>query len=575
MLKFTRIIQATKSAVNIQNLVRIHYSTASNVELKNIDPENGSVSTKTEPINKSRKQTPPFRNSMVAAAFASLEKETQTEIETPQTDKRIASATTINEILSISEGNTVSRKHALKVISVLADWSLQGKIKLPEFETDPRFIRLCKILTKTNGKQYKNGARSEDLSTILTITADDEAAKLVSSITLPQMVKVISTLAQKKRRSMILLRALSFNITKSNTSLDMKQCSDVLYGMAVLNFPDLNLLERVCIDACKGINDNLQKSAVLGSILTSLGLLKYKNNDLLEAACQWMEKYSHICRPQDIFALLITMAVLNYEPINADDFYKKVIPQVSAAETNKPSVWLDLVWSLALLNRATPELTSTVFSKEFINSLNNTQDEQSIAHKLKLLNIDSVVCYLTPDYQGANLDISPEIRDIQASRSREKEEMSSSLIECLKNLVSDKHIKTRINTKLGFYIDAECYFDAKCNPILPENYKKDSPDQKRIAVIALDYHDMCKGSTEPIGVNTLAIKLLTALGYQVLTIPYTEYRPKDKLVDRVKYLESKLKHLVQLLGIVFRVYESFQIVLYIRSGCCTNRIYEL
>lgn len=32
--------------------------------------------------------------------------------------------------------------------------------------------------------------RSDDLSTILTVTADDEAAKLVDSITLPQMLKV-------------------------------------------------------------------------------------------------------------------------------------------------------------------------------------------------------------------------------------------------------------------------------------------------------------------------------------------------------------------------------------------------
>lgn len=76
------------------------------------------------------------------------------------------------------------------MISILADWSLHGKVKLLDFESDPRFIRLCKILTKTNVKQNKNSARSEDLATILSITADDEAAKLVASITVAQMVKV-------------------------------------------------------------------------------------------------------------------------------------------------------------------------------------------------------------------------------------------------------------------------------------------------------------------------------------------------------------------------------------------------
>lgn len=67
---------------------------------------------------------------------------------------------------------------------------MQGKIKLPDFEADPRFIRLCKVLTKTNIRQNKYHVRHEDLSTILNITADDEAAKLVASISVPQMVKV-------------------------------------------------------------------------------------------------------------------------------------------------------------------------------------------------------------------------------------------------------------------------------------------------------------------------------------------------------------------------------------------------
>lgn len=73
---------------------------------------------------------------------------------------------------------------------------MEGKIQLAEFETDPRFINLCRVLTRglsyqsTKSLKY-SASRSEDLTTILSVTADDEAAKLVSSITLAQMVKVI------------------------------------------------------------------------------------------------------------------------------------------------------------------------------------------------------------------------------------------------------------------------------------------------------------------------------------------------------------------------------------------------
>lgn len=63
--------------------------------------------------------------------------------------------------------------------------------------------------------------------------------------------------------------------------------------------------------------------------------------------------------------------------------------------------------------------------------------------------------------------------------------------------------------------------------------------------MVLDFHDMCKGCTEPTGIIVLATKLLLSQGYKVLSVPYTEYKIKDKLVERVQYLESKLKKIAQ------------------------------
>lgn len=157
---------------------------------------------------------------------------------------------------------------------------------MSDFETDPRFLKLCRVLAKgINPKANKLELRSEDLSTILTVTADDEAAKLVESITLSQMVKVMSTLSLKRRRSIMLLRSLSYNITKHSDKLDLKQCADLLFSMAVLNFPDVNLLERVKLDICSNIEISSKRSAVVGSILTSLGLLKYKDTGEKQLSC--------------------------------------------------------------------------------------------------------------------------------------------------------------------------------------------------------------------------------------------------------------------------------------------------
>jgi hypothetical protein len=65
-------------------------------------------------------------------------------------------------------------------------------------------------------------------------------------------------------------------VARQTEKLNIKNCADLLYAMAALNFPDDLLLEKTCADLCKCVASN-QKPAVIGSILTSLGLLRYKN----------------------------------------------------------------------------------------------------------------------------------------------------------------------------------------------------------------------------------------------------------------------------------------------------------
>lgn len=77
----------------------------------------------------------------------------------------------------------------LQAVSILADWASSGKVKLMEFEVDSRFLKLCRMLGKGEKKTKEN--LFSDLSTVLGITGDDEAAKLISTISLPQMIKVI------------------------------------------------------------------------------------------------------------------------------------------------------------------------------------------------------------------------------------------------------------------------------------------------------------------------------------------------------------------------------------------------
>lgn len=487
-------------------------------------------------------------NNIVAAAFASLHSDGNgNEIKTPYTDHKIEKATTIDELLSISDGNGVSRKHAFKVLSVLAEWMSRGRVKLADFESDHRFIRLCKILTKgavvTKPMKTTLASRSEDLATILSVTADDEAAKLVASITLPQMVKVMTTLTQKKRRSTLLLRSLAYNITASQEKLDVKQSADLLFNMVSLSFPDENLLTKITTDVCAEL-DSVKKSAVVGSIITSIGLLKYKNPEILDALCEWMLKNYKLCRPQDIFSLFITLAVVNYRPSNADNFFQELIPQLNEKESGKPQFWLDLVWSLVLLNVATEKHIDSVLNQSFLNKIQSLK-ETSPAIKLKLLNIDGAAEYLFKDYKENRLPKNSDFRNAKIGRTKDKNELVMSMVDALRNLIpSENCLRTDVNTGLGFFIDAECLIDKKLNSLPLDKDPKDA-EASRLALMVWDYHDMCIGDVEPTGINQFINKILTAQGYKVIPIPYTDFKVRDKIVFRVQYLQSKLKSSVQ------------------------------
>ncbi|XP_018570435.1 protein TBRG4 isoform X2 [Anoplophora glabripennis] len=550
MLKLSHIIvTCSKTKSRLRTLVRFNNFSSSvpTAELKN----NGHNSTESYIGNQQTSKNPVINSkansAMVAAAFASLQSEHPLpDIKTPFTDERITKATSIDEILSISEGTGVSRRHALKVVSVLADWSTSGKVKLADFDSDPRFIKLCRILTKgaVNSKNRNSvSSRSEDLSTILSVTADDEAAKLVGSITLPQMVKVMSTLSQRKRRSTLLLRALAYNITASSDRLDLKQSSDLLYSMSTLNFPDENLLSRIGNDVCIDLESDVKKSAVIGSIITSVGLLKYKNSDLLDTLSQWVLKNHAICRPQDIFSLFMTLAVLHYTPNNCEKLFEEIIPQLTPSEASKPLVWLDIVWSLMLLNQANHEHISSVLSSNFLDRLE--VNPLNVSTQLKLLNIDGAAKHLIQEYKGPRLPTSSLIRNGKISYNKDKAEMVEAVLDSLRNLIqSENLIRARINSGLGFLIDAEFSLDKKCNPVLLSQTNLND-GILRIALMAYDYHDMTRGRVEPTGINVLAHKLLEAQGYKVIIIPHTEFKPRDKLIHRVKYIENKLKEAVK------------------------------
>ena len=71
-------------------------------------------------------------------------------------------------------------------------------------------------------------------------------------------------------------------------------------------------------DVINNLPSNKDKPAVVNSILVSLGLLKYRNEAVLSSLIEWISSHRDVCRPSDIASAVITLATVDYLPVQAD-----------------------------------------------------------------------------------------------------------------------------------------------------------------------------------------------------------------------------------------------------------------
>ena len=73
-----------------------------------------------------------------------------------------------------------------------------------------------------------------------------------------------------------MLRALSYHLNKSSDKFSVRLSSDILFALHRLSLHDQVLMERICGDVVTQLNPEI-KSSLIGSLLTSLGQLKYRH----------------------------------------------------------------------------------------------------------------------------------------------------------------------------------------------------------------------------------------------------------------------------------------------------------
>lgn len=65
------------------------------------------------------------------------------------------------------------------------------------------------------------------------------------------------------------------------------------------------------------------------------------------------------------------------------------------------------------------------------------------------MNIDAYAGVLLKDYSGPRLEM---LQDLQLTRSKEKEQLVSVVLDTLKNLMAEWCLQSNVNTRMGFLL---------------------------------------------------------------------------------------------------------------------------
>ncbi|XP_068216254.1 FAST kinase domain-containing protein 4 isoform X2 [Palaemon carinicauda] len=379
---------------------------------------------------------------------------------------------------------------------------------------------------------------------------DDRTIELAEEMSYAELCGIFCALGTVKRRATPVLRALAFHMAKQEDKLPPKQLSNILFAMHSLSFPDQVLLEKIGKDLVPQVS-SITRPPIIGAILFCMGQMRWRQQSLLEVISEWVENNADACRINDLVSLVLTLACVAYTPTNVESLFPKIVSKLDNSSIARETVWLDVVWSLALLGRATNDHVSSVLHPSFVSKTRSVAQHLRMGIKLKLLNINAVARFLMPSYDGPYLETA-DFKDVIITQSRNELLLSKHVQSMLHNfLPPPKYIQENIQTPLGVFVDCELAVDQKGKPIPIQDYSDNFGEKKsvkplpegatKMTMFVWDYKDYTIGSQELTGVNQLAVQLMEKIGYKIVQVPYFEYNMRGKTIKNIQYLENKIK----------------------------------
>ncbi|XP_033049992.1 FAST kinase domain-containing protein 4 [Trachypithecus francoisi] len=383
---------------------------------------------------------------------------------------------------------------------------------------------------------------------------EDKCLELVEQFGPDELRKVLVTLAAQSRRSVPLLRAISYHLVQKPFSLTKSVLLDLAYAYGKLGFHQTQVSQRLAADLL-----SLMPSLTSGEVARcakSFALLKWLNLPLYEAFAQHVLNRAQDITVPHLCSILLAFARLNFHPHQEDQFFslvhEKLGPELPGLE---PTLQVDLVWALCVLQQAREAELQAVLHPEFHIQFLGSQSQKDQNTFQKLLHVHATALLEHPEYSGPLLPASA-VAPWPSALDRKVTPLQKELQEILKGLLgSADRGSFEVATQYGWVLDAEVLLDSDGQflpvrdfeaPHLAQPTGSQPPPAgaKRLAFLRWEFPNFNSRSKDLLGRFVLARRHILAAGFLIVDVPFYEWLELKSEWQKGAYLKDKMRKAV-------------------------------
>lgn len=396
-------------------------------------------------------------------------------------------------------------------------------------------------------------SKGDRMSPTLLDRLEDKALEFAEDFSSKDICEVCKSLAFQSRRSVPLLRALSYQLLqKPLLDFTTPRMLDMAFAFGKLHFNNTELFQRIASRLLPRVAELSSDEVV--RFAKSFALLKWLHIPLFDAFAEHFITNKKSYSLLSLSNLLMSFAQLGFQPTEVDEFFTKVHPSLENS-LSKLETFLqtDVAWSLCVLQQARPEYLIPLLKEENISTLKICSSTRKENYRLKLLHIAASLQLEDP----GSFDTATSQRALLAipcdGVSSGLTPLQTSLREVLHNVVNNRKdaLRVGVDTIFGWNIDGEIVVDRDNKPVSLTSFKAPHlPDERgeeplpegaqRIAFLALDFHNFHPNSKNLLGRSVLRRRQLQLAGFITVEVPHFDWLQLKTDNQQLSYLKDKI-----------------------------------